>query len=155
SAAAPAASAVAASPTSAATTTALFTRTGFIDGEGPSAIGGAVQGADCGLGFIVVGHLDEAETAAAPAKFVDDHLAARDGPVLLEQLLQIIAGGVVGEVTDIDVLRHDLSLVPKTGPFAPPTWQLQRRRGSNGERACRRSVHAGESGRHALRHHIL
>jgi hypothetical protein len=59
------------------------------------------------LGFVVLRHLDEAETTAPIAELVDDDLATRDRPMSLEQFHKIVAGRVIGQVAHVDVLAHD------------------------------------------------
>ncbi len=73
---------------------------------------------DRGLGFRVVAHLDEAEAAGTAAELVDDDLAAGDGPVGREQLDEVVAGGVVREVPDVNVLGHDRRCPPCALPAA-------------------------------------
>src|SRR5947209_2315387 len=63
------AAAVAATTTTAA---ALLTRTGLVDGEGPAAEHGAVDGVDGLLGFVVVAHFHEAEAARTAGVAVHD-----------------------------------------------------------------------------------
>src|SRR5207253_2262928 len=96
----------AAAPSATAAAAALLARTRLVDRQGAAAVGRPVQRVDGGLRLVVVRHLDEPEAPAPPAELVDDDLAARDRPVSLEQLHEIIAGGVVWQVADVDVLAH-------------------------------------------------
>lgn len=57
-------------------------------------------------------HFHKTETPTSSAEFVDDDLAARDLAVLLKQLDEIFAGRVVGQVSYINVLRHDYRPCP-------------------------------------------
>lgn len=95
----PTAPAITAAPTTTATATAavstaaaattIFAGAGFIDGEGSATVLLAVECLDGGLGFIVIGHLDEPEPLAAAGVSVVDDLGGKDLAMLAEQLLEL------------------------------------------------------------------
>lgn len=103
--AAPAATAATTTKTTAAGP--LFAGPGLVDRQGSCAVLLAVETSDGVIGFIIVGHFDEAEAAAASTELVNNHLAAGDGAIWFEKSDQIVAGRLVGKIPDINVLRHD------------------------------------------------
>src|SRR5690606_9369194 len=78
-------------------------RAGDVHDEGAAAEVLAGQGADRGLGFVVVGHLDEPEAAGAAGFAVHDHARPGDLAVLGEELVEFILGGRVREVAHVNV----------------------------------------------------
>lgn len=112
-----AAAATAAAAEAAATTTAtatLLARAGFVDDEGAAAHVGAVHRGDGLAGLFIVGHLDEAEAAGAAGLAVDDDLGTVDLPVLGEQLGEVLLGGAVRKIADVNV--HDC--LPRPRPVS-------------------------------------
>jgi hypothetical protein len=64
--------------------TAFFTRPGFVDGQGASAVLLAVEGCNGSLRFLVVGHFDESETFAPAGVPIVDDLGGNHLPVSAE-----------------------------------------------------------------------
>ncbi len=126
-AAAPAVTAAAATPaiaaaTAAVTTTATAvaaataatgarcTRLSFIDGQGSALERSAVH-----FGHGLFGprfHLDETEAAATAGFAVYDYLRPRHGATLRESFAELIRGACERQVTNVQILRHDLQTVP-------------------------------------------
>ena len=59
------------------------------------------------LGLIDIEHLDKPVALGAVGVAVVDDLDAADGSDSLEELLEIVLGGLVGEVADIDAAVLD------------------------------------------------
>ena len=90
-----------AATTPASATTALFARSGFIDGEGAATMFLAIKTSDCGLSFLIGRHLDEPKSLAAAGVPVVDDLGRYHLPVRGEQLLELGTGDVVAQVPDV------------------------------------------------------
>src|SRR5690349_12562076 len=94
-----AAAAVFAPATAAAAAASTFlTRAGDVDGQGPTIQLGAVHGRDGLLGFFRRAHGNESETARPAAHAVHHQVGFNDGAVRREGVLQIVFGGIEGEV---------------------------------------------------------
>src|SRR5262249_7302094 len=104
---------------SAPPSSAVLARPCLVDGQGTAAVRSAVERVDRGLCLVVVGHLHKPEASTPTTELVDDHLATRHRPVGLEQLHEVVAGGVVGQVADVDVLTHDRWPCPESAASAP------------------------------------
>ena len=87
--AAAAAVAAASTPASAAAASAIFTRPGFVHGEGASVHGLAVELGDRPRGILVGAHGDEGESARFTCEFIlhEDNLLHR--PDLREEVLKL------------------------------------------------------------------
>jgi hypothetical protein len=84
--------AVAAATTAAAATaaaTTLFTRPGFVHGQGPSVVLGAVDAGNRRLGFGIASHFNKAKALASARVAVVDDLGALHRPELRKHLIQI------------------------------------------------------------------
>lgn len=93
--------------TTAATTRAtVFTRTGFVDGQGTAIVLLPVEGGNCGRSLGVVGHFHESKTLATPRVPVVDDLGTDHLPMRTEQLLQCRTIDRITEVTDVQLLTH-------------------------------------------------
>lgn len=105
-----AAAATTAATTAVATTTAaaatLFAGPGFVDGQRTSVVLLIMQGADCGLGFLIAAHLNKGEALAATGIAILDHLSALNRAELAEQLLEVLATRVVAQVPHVQLLTH-------------------------------------------------
>jgi hypothetical protein len=109
------ATAIAAVATSISTTTttttaaanAFFARTGFVDSEVTAVNILAVKGFDGGLRAFRGFHGDETKAARAAAEFVHDQIHIGDWAVFREQVLDLIFGGVVGKIPNIQSCAHD------------------------------------------------
>lgn len=89
-----------------ASTTAFFAGSGFVDGEGASAVLLTIERADGGLGFFVSAHFDETEAFGASGVAVVNDLSRDDGPVLTKQLFQFRAVYLIAQVPNIKLLTH-------------------------------------------------
>ncbi len=78
----------------------------FIDAELPSHEFEAVEGIDSLLGLIVIRHLDKAESLRLAGVAVDDDVDRRDLAVLGEKVTELILGGAIIHVADINLLGH-------------------------------------------------
>src|SRR5581483_5846125 len=85
-----AAAAVAVAAAAAAEVIALRHRLGFVDGQGAPVELRAVQAVDRLLRLAAGAHLDEAEAARLPGKFVGDHAGRLNRPVLRKDFLQSV-----------------------------------------------------------------
>jgi hypothetical protein len=103
-AAAPGPTAAAASVTTA--TAAILAGLGFVDGEPSAVVFLVVEAVDGGLGLGLGVHLDEPEPLAPAGVAVLDDLGALDGPELREELLELRAVDLIGQITDIQLLAH-------------------------------------------------
>src|SRR5580692_10168297 len=74
--------------TTAATSAAFFAGTGFIDGEGATAMLLAVEGGNCRLGFLIGAHFDKSEPFAAAGVAVVDDLGGYHLPMRGKQLFE-------------------------------------------------------------------
>ena len=114
--------AVAAAETAFATGT-LFARPGFIDHEFAAALLGAVDRFDRGVGFIGVGHFDEAETFGAAGVAIGDQTGAADRTMRAERGVKVGFGHRVRHVSHIDIhsVFFPAALSPaffgRSGPF--------------------------------------
>ena len=100
---------VAAAITAAAIATlsaSFLARTRFVDGERTIVVIGVVERFDRPLGFLIVFHFDEAETARASSVAVGDDLGAGYFPEFAEQIDEVVGRDPPNQVADIDVLSH-------------------------------------------------
>jgi len=88
-------------PTTAATTRALFTGTGFVNGQGSAIVLLAVERGNRRRSLFIAGHLDEAETFASAGLTVADDLRRLNLAVSAEQLFQLRSFDLVAQITDI------------------------------------------------------
>src|SRR5262249_41755194 len=100
--------AVAAAATAAAAAAGL-TGTRLVDGPVPTAGALPVQTRGRLVGGRTVGHPNEPESLGRVRVAVDDDLRREDLAILTEQLHQVVLGGVVRQVADIELLGHCLS----------------------------------------------
>jgi hypothetical protein len=96
---------------STATTTAtagaaVITGPGFIDGQGAALDFLASERRDGGFSAFGRGHGDETKTARASAHAIGDEVNLGNRAVLLEQILQIILGGVEGKISHVQFGIH-------------------------------------------------
>jgi hypothetical protein len=97
----------AAIPAAAATTTgAFFARAGNIHREVSPVEAGAIQGIHGFLGFFLCAHGDESESARPAAVAIGHEIGFEDRAVRGESVLQIVFGGVEGEVSDKQFIIH-------------------------------------------------
>lgn len=92
--------------TASATAASFFPGLGFVNGERPSAYFFAVQRTNGGLSLLIAAHLDKAETLGAAGFPIANDLSRFDRTELLKQPLQITVGRVIGQVADVQLLRH-------------------------------------------------
>src|SRR5262245_65854619 len=88
---------------------ALFARPRLVDGHGPPVVLLQVQTLDRFAGGLIVVHLHESKTLAAPGVAVLDHFGAAHGAKPSEQLLQVGARDAVAQVTHIQLLAQYLA----------------------------------------------
>ena len=97
----------AAIPAAATTTTgAFFARAGNIHREVSSVEAGAIQGIHGFLGFFLCAHGDESESARPAAVAIGHKVGFEDRAMRGESVLQIVFGGVEGEVSDKQFIIH-------------------------------------------------
>jgi hypothetical protein len=113
SAAAAAATAAAAAGTSAAAARgrALLARTGFVDCQGATLDFLARKGLDGGFSAFGRGHGDKTKTARTTAHAISDEVNLGNRAMLLEQILQIILGGVEGKISHVQFRIHFICMV--------------------------------------------
>jgi hypothetical protein len=92
-----------ATPTTTAATP-LGAGLGFVDGQGPAAQVGAVEGVDGGIA--PVRHFDETEAAGAAGLTVHDDLRRGHGAVRLERRAERVRSRVEREIADVQILTH-------------------------------------------------
>jgi hypothetical protein len=102
------ATAAAASVATAATTAAaaIFTRTGFVDGQVPATKFGFMQAIDGRLRFRIRAHFHETEAFAASRITIHHHLGALDLTILGEQLLQTRTINLETQVSTVQFPSH-------------------------------------------------
>ena len=83
----------------AATGTAIFTRAGFIDGEVAASDLFAVGGFDGGGAFGSAAHGHESESAGAAGRMIGHEGDFGDGPVLVEEVFEVVFGGIEGKIS--------------------------------------------------------
>ena len=86
----------AATTAAAATGTAIFTRACFVDSEVAAADLLAVGGFDRGGAFSGAAHGHESETAGAAGGVIGHESDFTDSPVLIEQVFEVVFGGIEG-----------------------------------------------------------
>ena len=86
---------------------AVFTRARFHDFQRSTSEVGVVHRVDRGLGFLIIGHLNERETAGAACFTVEDDSGVADEAVGFEGFLQLGIGELIGKVADIQVHLTD------------------------------------------------
>jgi hypothetical protein len=126
----PAATITTAAATTATTATALFFRTGFIDGEIAAFEICPVKALNSLLCFLGGAHGDKGETAGTPAKAVNHEVGFDDSAVLCEGILQIVLGDLEVNVPDEELCVHiylmlrvaffDLPMFPWSGFKSSP-----------------------------------
>ncbi len=105
-AAAAATAAVAAAAATAAAAAAAFTRAGLVDDQGAAADVAAVDGRDRLLRLVFARHFDEAEAARLARVAVGDDLGAGDVACFGEQVMEILVGGLIAQIADIEFGCH-------------------------------------------------
>jgi hypothetical protein len=80
---------------------------GFIDGEGAAFPLASVEGIGGGLGALLGGHGDESEAAWAAGNAIEHQVGFGDGPVLGEEILEIVFSDVVGKISHVQFSTHD------------------------------------------------
>jgi hypothetical protein len=101
------ATATAATVAAAGTRRAFFTGTGFVDGQIASSNVLALEGLNgCIRAFFGL-HGDKREAAWAAAEFVHDQIDGGHGTVGRKEILEIVFGGVEGEVSYEQFSAHD------------------------------------------------
>jgi hypothetical protein len=86
---------------------AFFTGTGFINGQVATAKVLSVEGLNSRVSAFLGLHGDKREAARAAAEFVHDQIDAGHGAVGREEILEIVFGGVEGEVSYEQFSAHD------------------------------------------------
>ena len=94
----PAATATAARP--------FFASAGYINSEIAPVQISAIHGTDGFLGFFFSAHGDESESARAAALAIGHEVGFEDGAVRGESVLEIVFGGVEGEISDKQFIIH-------------------------------------------------
>jgi hypothetical protein len=107
----PAAAAIPAATTAtptiaAATTRAFFTSAGDIHSEVTAVQISAIHGTDGLLSFFLCAHGNEGETARPAAGAIGHEVGFEDGAVCGESVLEIVFGGVEGEISDKQFIIH-------------------------------------------------
>jgi len=82
-----------------ATAAAFFTRAGDVYGQITTIEGSAIHGLDGLLSFLFSAHGYETETARTTAHAIDHQVCLDDGAVSGKRVLQIVFGGVEGNVS--------------------------------------------------------
>jgi hypothetical protein len=80
-----------------------LTRLGFINCKGRTSHILAVQSRYCGLGLVLIRHLDEAETPGPPGKIVLDDLCRIDITKAFESFTQFFLGGLCRQIPNVNV----------------------------------------------------
>jgi hypothetical protein len=104
-------------PIATASAASIFAGLGFVDRESTAVVLAIVKTIDGGQGFGLAIHLHKAEPFASPGVAVLDHLGALNGPELGEELLELRAIDLIGQITDIQLLAHRWS--PGLGKVDP------------------------------------
>jgi hypothetical protein len=97
--------------TTAAAAGPFFTRPGDVNSEVPPVQTGAIHCIHGLLGFFLGAHGDESESARPAAVAVGHEIGLEDGAVRGESVLQIVFGGVEGEVSDKQFIIHAVILI--------------------------------------------
>jgi len=90
--------------------TAIFARTGFIDGQSATADFLAAEGSNGGLSAFGRAHRHKAKSAGAAAHAVGNEVDFRDRAVDGEKILKIVFSGVEGKIPDIQFCVHSVML---------------------------------------------
>jgi hypothetical protein len=98
---------------------AIFPRPGDIDGQIPTVEGCSVKCLDCFLGFLRGAHGDEAKAPRAAAHAVDHEVGFNDSTVGGEGVLEVVFGGVEGEVPNEQFRAHVMRIVPRPSVLSP------------------------------------
>jgi hypothetical protein len=88
------------------TSASVFPGLGFVHGESPTIVLLVMETIDGGQGLGLGVHLHEAESLAPAGVAVLDHLGALDGPELPEELLELRAVDLIGQIPHIQLLAH-------------------------------------------------
>ena len=99
-----------AAATTAASTRAFFAGPGNINGEVAPVQVGAVQGIHGFLGFFLGAHGDESEAAGPAAVAIGHEVGFENGAVRGESVLEIVFGGVEGEISNKQFIIHAVLL---------------------------------------------
>jgi len=106
-AAAVAAATAAGAATASAAAAAAFTRAGLVDNQGASADIAAIDGGDCLLRFVFGRHFDEPKAASFAGVAVGDDLRGSDVAGFGEQLMELLVGGLIAQIADIEFGCHN------------------------------------------------
>jgi len=102
-----AAVAAATAATASAAAAAAFTRAGLVDNQGASADIAAIDGGDCLLRFVFGRHFDEPKAASFAGVAVGDDLRGSDVAGFGEQLMELLVGGLIAQIADIEFGCHN------------------------------------------------
>jgi hypothetical protein len=95
---------------------AIFARTSFVDGQGATLDFFARESGDCGFSAFGRGHGDKTKTARTSAHAIGDEVNLGNRAMLLEQILQIILGGVEGKISHVQFRIHFICIGCRTVP---------------------------------------
>lgn len=100
----------------------LFARTSFFHFHGTATELIAIQGCDCVVAFLIVGHFDEANSTHLAGITVAQQVDTVHGSVISEQLQQLVIADVVGQVAHKNIFhRSKVSLPSKSNTRARKT----------------------------------
>jgi hypothetical protein len=105
------ATATGASAAAAARGRAIFAGTGFVDCQGATLDFLAREGLNGGFSAFGRGHGNKTKTARTTAHAISDEVNLGNRAMLLEQILQIILGGVEGKISHVQFGIHFSVLV--------------------------------------------
>jgi hypothetical protein len=118
---APTTTAVASAAAAAARGRAFFARTGFVNGQGATLDFLAGKGLDCSFSGLRRCHGDKAKSARPAAHAVGDEVNLGNRAMLLEQILQVILGGVEGKISHVQFRIHFISIGFRNAGWPPGT----------------------------------
>src|SRR6185436_4364452 len=93
-------------------TAAILTRFGFVDFQSTATNFPAIHLLDGGSGFFRCGHFDEGKASRTARHAVFDYTCGFNRAGLRKQFLQVFAGGLEREVSNIKFSRHSIYFLP-------------------------------------------
>jgi hypothetical protein len=116
-----AATATTGAPAAAAGWRAIFAGTCFIDRQGATLDFFARQGLDGGFRAFGRGHRDKTKAARTTAHAISDEVNFGNRAMLLEQILQVILGGVEGKISHVQFRIHFICVGFRNAGWLPGT----------------------------------
>jgi hypothetical protein len=100
---------------------AIFAGTSFVDSQGATLDFLAGEGRDGGFSAFRRGHGDKTKTARTTAHAISDEVNLGNRAMLLEQILQIILGGVEGKISHVQFRIHFICVGFRNAGWLPGT----------------------------------